>query len=202
MREKVCQVRHMSWGIQLFPSLPILFIGSYTFGPNIDAAEFLIEKVWPQVRREMPQAKLIIAGASPDRVRGYDSGLNGVEFTGFVEDLEHLYKRARIICAPIFAGAGTRVKIIEAAAYGKPIIATQIGAEGIELRDGQEILIRDEVDPFIEACLLLLRDMALCEQLGVAARARAIQLYDRNNVMHLIRRYLKNEGEDLEPVVK
>jgi len=180
----------------------LLFMGSYTFGPNIEAAEFLIESVWPQVQKEMPQARLIIAGAYPDRVRGYDSGKDGVEFPGFVADLEHLYKRSRIICAPIFSGAGTRVKIIEAAAYGKPIIATRIGAEGIDMRDGRDILIRDEVDSFIEACLLLLRDMSLCQQLGAAARARAIQLYDRKNVMDLIRRYLTNEAEDAEDTTK
>jgi len=188
--------------LPLTDELTILFIGSYTFGPNIEAAEFLLEKVWPQVQKEMPKARLIIAGASPERVRGYDSSKAGIEFTGFVEDLESLYKRARIICAPIFVGAGTRVKIIEAAAYGKPIVATRIGAEGIDFRDGQEILIRDEVDSFIESCLLLLRDMTFCKQLGAAARARAIQLYDRNNVLQLIRRYLKNEGEDLEPIAK
>lgn len=180
----------------------ILFIGSYTYGPNIEAAEFLIEKVWPQIQKEMSQARLIIAGAHPERVRGYDAGEDGVEFPGFVEDLEALYNRSRIICAPIFSGAGTRVKIVEAASYGKPIVATRIGAEGIDMCDGQEILIRDQVDTFTEACLLLLRDKPLCEQLGAAARARAIQLYDRENVMDLIRQYLGNENDGKPLVIK
>jgi len=126
----------------------------------------------------------------------------GIAFPGFVGDLRELYHKTKIVCAPIFSGAGTRVKIIEAAAYGKPIIAPRIGAEGIDMRDGREILIRDEVDSFIEVCLLLLRDMSLCEQLGAAARPRAIQLYDRNNVRELIRRYLTNEAEDEENVSK
>lgn len=169
----------------------LLFIGSYTFTPNIEAAEFLIETVWPQVQKEMPQARLIIAGARPERIRGYDSGIHGVEFPGFVADLESLYERSRIICVPIFTGAGTRVKIIEAAAYGKPIIATRIGAEGLDMCDGQEILIRDEADSFIEACLLLLRDLSFCQRLGAAARLRAIQLYDRTNVMQLIRSHIQ-----------
>lgn len=173
----------------------MLFIGSYGYTPNIDAAEYLIQKIFPKIVKIIPTANLIIAGAKPENIRGYKSGIPGVTFTGFVEDLELLYRRTKIVCAPIFAGGGTRVKIIEAAAYGKPIIATRIGAEGIELRDGDEILIRDHEEAFIEACLVLMRDSSLCERLGTAARARAIQLYDRTNVVQLIQKYLKNGNE-------
>jgi glycosyltransferase involved in cell wall biosynthesis len=144
----------------------ILFIGSYTYRPNVEAAEFLIEKFWPKVHKEMPTAKLIIAGVCPDRIRGYGVVKNGIELPGFVDDLGELYSMTRIVCAPILTGAGTRVKIIEAAAYGKPIVATRLGAEGLDMRDGQEILLRDDVESFVEACLQLLRDVFQCERLG------------------------------------
>lgn len=176
----------------------MLFIGSYGYKPNIDAAEFLLQKIFPRIAKVIPAANLIIAGAKSENIRGYKSGIPGVTFTGFVDDLELLYRKTKIVCTPIFTGGGTRVKIIEAAAYGKPIIATRIGAEGIELRDGHEILIRDNEEEFIEACLLLLRDTTLCERLGAAARARAIQLYDRENVVKLIQKYLTNENECIE----
>jgi len=172
----------------------LLFIGSYTYQPNIEAAEFLIRKIWPKVQKEMPMAKLIIAGACPDRICGYGVGKNGIEFPGFVDDLPELYRKTKIVCAPILTGAGTRVKIIEAAAYGKPIVATSLGAEGLDMRDGQELFLCDDVESFVEACLQLLRDGSLCERLGNAARARTIQLYDKRNIVKLIQNYLAGEN--------
>jgi glycosyltransferase involved in cell wall biosynthesis len=168
----------------------LLFLGSYKYQPNLDAAEFLVKQVWPRVYRAMPTARLIIAGAPPQNVHGYGLNIPGVEFTGFVEDLGGLYRRSRVVCAPIFAGGGTRVKIVEAAAYGKPIVATQIGAEGLEMRNGHELLLREDPVSFAEACLKLLTDAALCERLGAAARAIAVQRYDRAKVVRLIQRYL------------
>jgi glycosyltransferase involved in cell wall biosynthesis len=174
----------------------LLFIGSYRNQPNVEAAEFLIEKVWPRVRRGVPEARLIIAGSPPENIRGYRQDMPAVEFTGFVDDLTALYQRSRVVCAPIFSGAGTRVKIIEAAAFGKPIVSTRLGAEGIEMRDGREISLRDDPNSFAEACLRLLTDPALCEQLGAAAHATAVRHYDRTKVVRLIQRYLKNEDSD------
>lgn len=172
----------------------ILFIGSYKYKPNIDAAEFLIEKIWPRVYQLMPSANLIIAGANPERVRGYRLNIPGLIFTGFVDDLDALYKKTKIICVPILAGGGTRLKIIEAAAYGKAIVSTRIGAEGLDLRDGRELLLRDDPEAFVEAILLLFKDHSLCKRLGSAARARAVQLYDRNNILTLIQKHLKNDN--------
>jgi glycosyltransferase involved in cell wall biosynthesis len=169
----------------------LLFLGSYKYQPNVDAAEFLMKQVWPHVYRAMSKARLIIAGAWPEKLRSYGLAIPGVEFTGFVEDLGGLYRRSRVVCAPVFAGGGTRVKIIEAAAYGKPIIATRIGAEGLEMRHGHELLLHDDAVSFAEACLKLLTDSTLCERLGTAARAIAVQRYDRAKVVRLIQGYLK-----------
>jgi glycosyltransferase involved in cell wall biosynthesis len=169
----------------------ILFLGSYKYRPNIEAAEFLIEKVWPRIYNAMPGARLIIAGYHPEEIRYYDRVTPGVTFTGFVEDIESLYLGARIVCAPIFVGGGTRLKIIEAAAYGKPIISNRIGAEGLDFRDGYELLLRNDAKSIAEACLQLLRDYSLCETLGTTAREMALKLYDRKNILQLIQQYMK-----------
>ena len=176
----------------------LLFIGTYRHRPNVDAAEYLIEQIWPHVHAAMPRARLITAGDPADRIRGYERGIPGAEFTGFVEDLDALYRRSRVVCAPILSGGGTRVKIVEAAAYGKPIVATTIGAEGLEMRDGHELLLRDDPYSFAEACLRLLKDPSLCKQLGSAARAKAVECYDRANIVRLIQRCFKNEHEDIQ----
>lgn len=168
----------------------LLFIGSYAYQPNVYAAEFLITQVWPRVYRSMPQARLLLAGGSPERVRGYMAGVPGVEFTGFVDDLDALYRRSRVVCAPVFSGGGTRIKIIEAAAYGKPIVATGIGAEGLEMRDGMEVVLRQDAESFADACLHLLTNREAAQRLGAAARAAAIRHYERSAVVRLIRRRL------------
>jgi glycosyltransferase involved in cell wall biosynthesis len=170
----------------------MLFIGSYTYKPNIDAAEFLINEVWPEIHKIMPEANLIIAGANPDKISCYSINIPGVNFTGFVDNLESLYEQVRIVCAPIFSGGGTRLKIIEAASFAKPVLATRIGAEGLDFQDGQELLLRNDSESFIEACLLLLRDYSLCEELGSAAYKKAVKLYNRNNILKLIRNCMKN----------
>ena len=169
----------------------VLFLGSYAYRPNVVAAEFLIEHVWPRINREMPNARLIIAGGSPEKIRFYNVRVPNVEFTGFVENLSELYGRSRIVCSPVFSGGGTRIKIIEAAAFGKAIVSTRIGAEGIEMADGVHLLIRDDAKSFAEACLSLLKDNDLCERLGKNARILALQRYDRKNIVELIQRHFR-----------
>ena len=168
----------------------LLFLGSYFYRPNIEAAKFLIQKIWPLIHRAIPTATLIVAGSQPERIPGYRSDVQGVRFTGFVEDLDDLYRQSRVVCAPILSGGGTRVKIIEAAAYRRPIVSTQIGAEGIELHDGDSIFLRDDPKSFAEACIRLLNDHELCERIGTAARAAVIDKYDQTKIKRLIQEYL------------
>ena len=169
----------------------LLFIGSYLHKPNIDAAEFLIRKIWTFVHRELSKATLIIAGSPPDKVPSYRAGIQGVRFTGFVEDLDGLYHQSRVVCAPILSGSGTRVKIIEAAAYGKPIVSTRIGAEGIEMQDGYGIFLRDDPKSFAKECIRLLNDYKLCEQMGADARTAVVNKYDQIEIRRLIQKIIK-----------
>ena len=117
--------------------------------------------------------------------------LPAVKFTGFVDDIVGLYERSRIVCCPIFSGGGTRVKIIEAAAYGKPIVSTRIGAEGIEMHDDKELLLRDDPSGFAEACVTLLKNTDLCSRLGTAARMVVEKSYDRRTIIRHIQQQVK-----------
>jgi glycosyltransferase involved in cell wall biosynthesis len=173
----------------------LLFIGSYRYHPNVEAAQFLIEKVWPRVLQAIPDASLIIAGDPPDRLAGYGRRLPGIHLTGFVDDLSELYARSRVVCAPIFTGGGTRIKIIEAAAFGKAIVATRLGAEGLGMRDGSELLLRDDVVSFSQACIDLLKDAALCERLGTTAYQAAISRYNRATIVQLIQNYINEAAQ-------
>jgi glycosyltransferase involved in cell wall biosynthesis len=179
---------------QPIPSEPtLLFIGTYAYPPNVNAANFLIEQVFPRIQKQCHDAHLIIAGPNPQNIRGYGRAIPGIEFTGYVDDLEDLYRRVRVVCCPVFAGGGTRVKLIEAAAYGKPIVASAIGAEGLHLHHGKEFLLCNSAQQFAEACLELFSNDNLCRSLGTAARETAIQRYDRLNIMNQIRQAIDHQ---------
>jgi len=169
----------------------LLFLGSYNYKPNIDAAEFLIQKIWPLINQELSNVTLTIAGSPPDKIPSYNTGIKGVKFTGFVKDLNSLYRQSGVVTAPILSGGGTRVKIIEAAAYGKPIVSTRIGAEGLQMRDDHDIVIRDDPKLFAEACIQLLTDRKSCERMGSAARATVVKQYDQENIKLLIQKIIK-----------
>lgn len=162
------------------PSL--MFIGNYGYPPNKLAAERLIRDIWPLVRSHMPDARLLMAGLRVEVLPGYRQPEEGVDYIGFVEDLAELYARSRVVCCPVTLGSGTRIKLVEAAGFAKPIVSTRIGAEGLAFLDDAEILIRDDDAGFAEACLRLLGDDALCRRLGLGARARTRSLYDASAV--------------------
>lgn len=164
----------------------ILFLGAF-FTQNVDAARLLINSIWPYIIKKMPEARLIIAGMTKEQVGCDLTDIDGVEMPGFVEDLDLLYERARIVATPILVGGGTRVKIIEACSYGKPVVSTTIGAEGINLENETEILLRDNPRDFAEACLRLLRDHSLSAEMGRKGRLRIAGENNRDAIIEKIR---------------
>lgn len=180
--------------VQVPPSPPpvasdptLLFLGACNYEPNIQAVERLVTRIIPLVRLEIPEARLLIAGKESDALRarfGDDGG--ACSYLGFVRDLDGLYASAKVVCCPITQGGGTRVKLVEAAAYARAMVATSFGADGLNFIDGKEILLRDTDYTFAKACVRLLRDTDYCIRLGQAARAKAIQLWDRNQVCQSI----------------
>lgn len=155
----------------------ILFLGNFGYAPNAEAAERLIGRIWPRIRAIAPSATLLIAGDKPDRIPSFARRPAGVEFTGFVDDLEALYRRTRLVCCPIVNGGGTRLKLIEAAAYGKPIVATPMAAEGLALQNGREILAHDDDHELAFWCAQLLQRDPLAECIASAAHQTARALY-------------------------
>lgn len=177
------------------PSLPreanLLYIGDYGYPPNAEAAERFATRILPRVRRTVPDAKLLLVGKRAERLSPAARGAPGVECLGFVESLDDIYARARIVGCPLLNGGGTRVKLIEGAAYGKPIVSTRVGAEGLDFVDGTEIMLSDDDDSFATACSRLLGDDALCQRLGTAARDRVRREYDADQVRNRIADLLK-----------
>jgi glycosyltransferase involved in cell wall biosynthesis len=174
-----------------FPPLPednateplVLFVGSMGSRPNAQAADVLVQSIWPRVRERVPEARLAIIGQGAELTASYPPKDPSVSFLGFVDDLESWYRRARLLCTPIYHGSGTRVKIIEAAAHAKAVVSTHLGAEGLRFVPEREILLRDQRAELADACVALLRDAPAAARLGRAARERAASLYDRDAVV-------------------
>ena len=166
----------------------ILFLGNYGHAPNAQAADRLISRIWPLLQQSTCQASLIIAGASPERIPAYARRPEGVEFTGVVPDLASLYASIRVVCCPIDNGGGTRIKLIEAAGYGKAIVATKIGAEGLALEPGRDMLLAETDEQIAAACLRLLNDDELARSISAAAAAVARASYRLGDVVERIER--------------
>lgn len=168
--------------LPLAESPTILFLGSNAYAPNLAAADRLVERIFPLVRRVVPTAQLLLAGEYPEAIRSFNHPPEGVRFLGFVQDLKALYAETRVVACPIMSGSGTRVKLVEAAGYGRPIVSTRIGAEGLELVPEKSILLADDDAAMAEALVRVLRDELLAIRLAESARGIAVDRYDRAQV--------------------
>jgi glycosyltransferase involved in cell wall biosynthesis len=160
-------------------SADLVFVGDLGYGPNADAVLWFAEEVLPRVRAREPRARLVAVGKNPPAaVLSLSEAREEVVATGFVPEVEPFVREARLCVVPIRYGSGTRLKVLEAFAFGKPTVSTRVGAEGIEARDGEELLLRDEPEAMAEAVLLLLDDPDRARRLGERARALAEERYD------------------------
>jgi len=164
----------------------ILFLGDLKHGPNRIGAERLIKQIWPLIQAKRPDARLIVAGPGPESLPSFHLARPNVEFTGFVEDLHALYSRVCLVVCPLVTGGGTRIKLIEAASFCKPIVSTNVGAENLGLQDGAEVILRDTDAGIAEACVELLANPFKCETLGKAAYQKVEAVYSRPRVEHEI----------------
>jgi glycosyltransferase involved in cell wall biosynthesis len=158
--------------------LNILFQGSMDWYPNRDAVEFFALDILPLVRAEFPGVKFVIAGRNPPASLVEKlTTLRGVEFTGTVPDIRPYLSLATVVVVPLRLGSGTRIKILEACAAGKAIVSTRVGAEGLELKGGKEIVLADDAAEFAHAVITLMRDPARSEAIGKSARSVVLEHY-------------------------
>jgi glycosyltransferase involved in cell wall biosynthesis len=155
----------------------ILFYGTLSYYPNLDGLLFFLREVMPIVRRDHPSARLKIVGADPpEAVRRFET--RDVTFTGFVDDLRPHLEDASVIIAPLRIGGGTRLKVLEGMAMAAPVVSTSLGAEGIAVTSGREVLLADTAATFAAEVVRVLRDDGLAAELGGAGRRLIESSYD------------------------
>jgi len=146
----------------------VVFVGAMDWEPNIDAVEFFCKEVWPSVLSHIPQAKFRIVGRNPERRVQRLAG-NSIEVTGKVPAVIDHLREAAVVVVPLRIGGGTRLKIYEAMAAGKAVVSTSVGAEGLDVHHGRDIILGDNPKAFAEAILTLLADSGLRRQYERAA---------------------------------
>jgi sugar transferase (PEP-CTERM/EpsH1 system associated) len=147
----------------------MVFTGSMDWMPNQDGVAYFIDRIFPHIRREIPGAAFWAVGRRPPRsMQALASG--NVVVTGAVDDIRPYLAKAAVCVVPLRSGSGTRIKIFEAMAMGKAVVSTTMGAEGLPVRHGENILLVDEPADFARQVVQLLRDPEGRARLGRNAR--------------------------------
>jgi glycosyltransferase involved in cell wall biosynthesis len=152
----------------------ITFLGGLHWPPNAQGIVWFAQHVFPEVRSQIPEARLTVIGKSPP------AGLEGegIEITGYVPNLAPYLEETAVFIVPLHAGGGMRVKILDAWSWGLPVVSTTIGAEGMAVQHEENILIADTVPTFAQAVIRVFSDSALALQLSDKGRQTILQKYN------------------------
>jgi sugar transferase (PEP-CTERM/EpsH1 system associated) len=155
----------------------LVFTGSMDWLPNEDAILYFVEAILPLIRQQCPDVSLEVVGRNPSRKLQAVQVEKAVRLTGWVDDIRPFLARGSVCIVPLRIGGGTRLKIFEAMAMGKATVSTTIGAEGLPVRSGENILLADTPQDFADAVISLFRDFNRRRSLGSAARTLVEQNY-------------------------
>lgn len=144
----------------------ILFVGTLAHFPNVDAVLYFHREIFPLLQKQLdlPVIFRVIGGPISNLLQELDKDPD-VRLMGFQKDLDPFYAAASLALVPLRAGAGTRIKILEAFACGRPVVSTRIGAQGLAVADGENILLADDPADFAQACAKVLADATLSARL-------------------------------------
>jgi len=156
----------------------LLFVGRMQYAPNVDAVRYFCRRILPIVQRAVPETRLYVVGEQPPDLVTRLAATGPVVVTGGVPDVRPYYQQSRIAIVPLRAGGGTRLKILEAMALGRPVVSTSIGCEGLSVRDREHLLIADTPARFADGVIELLRSPELRRTLAANARRLVESRYD------------------------
>lgn len=170
-------LRQFRYDPELKPAGPfVVFVGSMDWEPNINGVEYFLNEIWPHVLAAVPEARFQVVGRNPHpRLQRLASAR--VEITGTVPSITKFIRDAAVIVVPVRMGGGTRIKIYEGMAMGKATVSTSVGAEGLDVHHGHDILLADRPEQFVHWIVALLQNERLRQEIEVAAAHTASQ-YD------------------------
>ncbi len=161
----------------------ILFTGGLAYAPNAEGVRWFVVEVLPELRKLLPRFRFVVVGkGAPASLRAL-AVPGEIEFAGWVDDVRAKLAEADVSVAPLRVGGGTRIKILESMAAGVPVVATRVGAEGIDARDGESIVLADEPAAMARAIASLARDPSRAASISAAARRLVAARYDWPKVL-------------------
>lgn len=168
-----------------YPPKILYGVTNFEWLQNQEATEILIKKVWPKIKNRFSRAKVWIVGRKiPEWVKK-DVTEGSVEVTENIPDARDAYGGATIMVAPIKGAGGTRLKILEAMAAGLPVVSTKVGVAGLNLTNGENVLIADTVDDLAGKAVSLLEDSILAKKIGEAGRKHVENYFDWKSIVKL-----------------
>ncbi|QEM68669.1 glycosyltransferase [Geobacter sp. FeAm09] len=156
----------------------MVFTGSMDWRPNQDGVTYFIEEIFPQIRRRIPAATFAVVGRKPPQwLLALAERTPGVTVTGTVDDVRPYIARSMLYVVPLRVGGGSRLKILEAMSMAKTVLSTTVGAEGLDVAEGKNILLRDTPRDFADAACTALENSAVFSGYGAAGRALILESY-------------------------
>jgi sugar transferase (PEP-CTERM/EpsH1 system associated) len=160
-----------------------LFAGVMDYAPNIDAVMWFMDEVWPEIKKQWPLAKFSIAGMNPtDKIKKLQDK-DGIEVTGFVDDIKPYFDKTNIFVAPFRIARGVQNKVLQAFASGLPVVSTSMGAEGIRCHNEQDILLADTPQQYIDKIHLLISNEQQYNSLSDKALTNITQNYSWESIL-------------------
>ena len=179
----------------------MLFLGSFRHTPNQVALEWFARFVLPLIVRELPEARLLVAGSDPPPRHAFPDPANAIEWLGFVEDIHPLFASCALFVCPIRSGSGVRVKLLEAFAAGIPVVSTYIGAEGLARKNGDFCALADDPAGFASRAVAVLQNAAHASEMAARARREVEDNWDMEVITRrLVDRYRQIIQEKREKV--
>jgi sugar transferase (PEP-CTERM/EpsH1 system associated) len=181
----------------------LVFTGSMDWLPNEDGMLYFVREILPRIREAEPEATLSIIGRAPTPAVKRLADEAGIEVTGRVDDVRPHISAGAVYIVPLRIGGGTRLKIFEAMAMGKAVVSTTVGAEGLPVTSGQNVIIADEPAQFAQAVVGVIRDVAARRRIETAARRLVVERYDWSAVAqdfeHALTRVCAGTGQRAMP---
>ncbi len=163
----------------------LLSVGTFKWLPNIEAVTFLVEKVWPLVKKMIPNCKLWIVGASPtDQILAFSRTDSSITVTGNIPDIRDAFTQSHLLAAPVFSGKGTRYKILEALATETPVVATQTAVEGLGVENKKHVCISNTAEEMSAAVVELLKSKELRKSLAQNGKKYVTEHFDWKMISH------------------
>ncbi|MDW8055314.1 MAG: glycosyltransferase family 4 protein [Elusimicrobiota bacterium] len=163
----------------------LIFTGIMNFYPNIDAVKFFCKEILPTIKKIRPEVKFYIVGKNPTKEIVEINNSKDIIVTGKVSDVKEYLNKAEIFVSPLRMGSGLRNKILEAMSCGKPIVATSHSCEGLNVKNGEHLLIADTPEEFVDKVLLLLNNKNLNNYLSNNARMFVIENFSISKIESL-----------------